>query len=323
MSITYLDVQHNNLIDNRVLGVLPSKCDCGNTIEFSESLKEISCTSDTCASGLEYRIDRFCTVFKVPLSKESAKSLIEKASLLSPYQLMLIPDGLNVGQLLSLGVTEADEVVERLKELKERPTKLGEILLGSGIDTFDFISDKLTDGIYTFGELFSELDKSQLSFVTERLGAFGSAAALGTVIIDSLNSIKEELLLADQLFNLWEEPKKVMRIAFCDNAKPFLNRAELLEYLNNSYKEYKFVLDVSITEKTDVLILNANSSNSKLRDAHIINDMYSKELVNEHNVNLRQLGEFNDSDIKPLGSKVFVASTEQFMSRLNKVLGYE
>ena len=41
--ISYEDVVENELIDSEVLYHIPSKCDCGGDIEFTESLKQIAC----------------------------------------------------------------------------------------------------------------------------------------------------------------------------------------------------------------------------------------------------------------------------------------
>jgi hypothetical protein len=107
-------------------------------------------------------------------------------------------------------------------------------------------------------------------------------------------------------------------MAFADNVIPFVNKSELMDWLNSTY-EYEFVQITTISDYTDILIRNANSNSNKIRSARLINDKYIADSINNGDFTLNDINKTKQGELKPIGSKVYIDTLENIIEKLNKL----
>ena len=74
---------------------------------------------------------------------------------------------------------------------------------------------------------------------------------LSIKVYNTLLSIKEELIFAESLVNIKQNDERIF-IAFNDNVEPFVNKSELIDYLNYTYtKQFVQTSDLETLESLE------------------------------------------------------------------------
>jgi len=322
MGITLDEALQNEIISKNIIDLLPKKCKCGARLEFSDSLREIRCTNKKCKQHIIARLSKFVEKTNISLSAIDIEDIVEKLKIISPYQVLLLPIAFKEenSKVKLLNLHDKNNVLQDIENLTSKEYMLYEIIELCGIDNISKIAYKIFNNFDSIDEAYDEIETGQLSFINERLGIKNQDSSIISLeIYNLLLDLKDELIFAETLFKIKGDAREKLNIAFSDNIQPYINTAELLDILNQN-KKFRFNHIVTINDKTDILVRNANSANSKFRAARIINDKHIAELMNKGELTLDEIGTFKN-EFKPLGSKIYIDKLENIMKRIQEFIG--
>lgn len=319
MSITFTDALDNNLISDNIIKMLPRKCKCGADYVFNDSLKEIQCTNKDCSESIVNRCRTFVNKTGISVSEEGLRTLITKFKMITPFQLMMLDEVYSSGLVTSNDVSNIDDIVQNIKNIKQNELLIYEIVKLCCIENISNTAERIFGGFESVSDAYDEIEAGQISFINERLGIKSSDSSIFSFeIFNELIDIKEELLFAETQFNVKKIQKKSLRIAFADNILPFVNKMELIDMLNYRFN-YNFIHVVVISENTDILVKNDADGNSKTRSARLINDKFVADEMNNNRISLSDINKLVDGELKPVGCKVYVDTLDNIIDRLSKL----
>jgi hypothetical protein len=309
----------NKVIGYNAYSVLHDKCRCGNSLELSDSLKRVRCSNDKCINNILNRAEAFCVYNNIELNKDGLLNIIEKLSIISPFQLLELNVAYDNKIITSADVYNILDVLDTIQDIRSADFELYQLFEMCGDSNISTIAKSLVYGYDSVAELYEELKRAQISYINERLGVVSSeACSLTYEIYTALDKMHEEMIYAESLVNVVKYTDKLY-IAFNDNTGTFLNKSELLSYMQEKFK-YTFVHTETVSEKTDILIKHINTVNSKYKSARLINDRYTAEKVNSGQIDIDDIGIFESNKLKPIGSKVYIDSLDNVLNRL-RMLG--
>lgn len=319
MGIKFSEALENDILSKSVINGLQHKCKCGAELVLSDSLRTLKCTNKNCMYKVINRLKHMNNKLNIGLSDLSIENIVSKLKLITPYQIFLLKDTVNSGIITEADVANIETVLENIEREKNKPYKLYDIPRVSGIETIENVAIAIFNGFDSMNELYDEIEKGQVSFVSERLGlATPDSTTLGVEIYDKLMQYMEEFEFAEMQMNIVKSYENKLNIAFCDNIIPFINKAEYIDYIN-SITKFKFNYIGSVSETTDILIRNSSENNSKSRAARIINDKFIAESMNSGSLELKDINRTLDGELKPQGSKILICSSDELIQRLKRL----
>lgn len=321
MSISITEAENNKLMSSRAISILPKKCLCGSELSFSDSLKKLQCSNTNCKAAILYRCNTFCKKTDLNITESELIGLIEKLSLITPYQLLQLDAVYKENLINKLDIQDIENVIQKLNNIKSSEYFMYQIIELSGIEEINNIAKKLFYGFNSVDEIFEEIEASRVIFFNERLGIRSSDSTIISVeIYNKVMSIQEELIFAETQFKV-KKHRNVLKVVFADNnIGKFINKAELLEYLENRY-EYTFLHTSNICNSTDILIKNGGVSSTKARIARTINEKHIAEQINNGSISLNDIGKFEEGKLKPIGSIIYIDTLEHILDRLDNNAG--
>lgn len=319
MGISFEEAIKNNIITPQNIQYIPTKCKCGANLEFSESFKHIQCTSENCKMIIVNRIENICSKIGMQFNQSDILKIVDKLKLITPYQILMLDKALEEKLINKNEIQSLTDNIQILKEFKDKEYYIYNIAELCGIEDISKVAIKIFDGFESFEDAFEEIEIAQVSFINERLGIKSSDSSILSVdIFNKLIALKEELIFGETQLNIKRYKKKLIKISFCDNVLPFINKSELLNYLNYKF-DYKFSICTAITESTDILIKNADGNNNKYRSAKLINDKYIADSMNKGELVLNDIGKFKNNQLKPIGSSIYIDTLENVINRLHSL----
>lgn len=317
MGITLSEALKNELITAQTYKTIP-KCECGSIFEFSDSMKALICTNKDCIYKTIHRIELFCEKLGIDTNKFDMIQLVKSLKIVTPYQMLMLDSAYTKNVVNIRSIQGINELLQNIKRVKEREYFISNIVELCGIRTIENIAYKIFDGFNSIEDAFNEIETGQLAFLNERLGIKSSDSSIISVeIFNILKDIKEELIFGETQLKI-KEHTNIIRIAFSDNILPFINKSELIDYLNYKFK-YKFVVATTVGENTDILIKNVDSNNSKYRTAKIINDKHIANAMNNNGVSFNDIGKKVEGELKPLGNKIYIDTLSNVLDRLEEL----
>lgn len=321
MSISITEAENNKLISSKAISILPKKCLCGNELSFSDSLRKLQCANTNCKATMLHRCKVFCEKTELNITESELIRLIEKLSLITPYQLLQLDAVYNENLIDNSDIQNIESLIQKLNIIKNNEYFMYQIIELSGIEEIASIAKKLFYGFNSIDEIFEEIETSRVIFFNERLGIRSSDSTIISVeIYNKVMDIQEELIFAETQFKV-KEHKNILRVVFADNnIGNFINKAELIEYLEDRYN-YTILHVSNICNKTDILIKNGGISSTKARIARTINEKYIAEQINSGKISLNDIGTFEKGVLKPVGSIVYIDTLEHILDRLDIIAG--
>lgn len=318
MGIAFDKVSENNVISDYTMKLLNHKCICGKDLEFYSSLSSLYCKDKKCKCRVISRIEKCLSSMGVDTSSFDIYNIVNKLDLISPYQIFLLKDAYNNNLVSDTDIVDI-KLLEQLDKIVSADYKFYNLLEMSGIDTISNIACKLAYGFNNLDEFYSEVEGGQLVFINERLGIDTSDGCIISLeVYNKLLEIKDELIFAESIFKITPYRNRIF-IAFNDNVKPFNNKMELMDYLKYTYKN-TFVHVTVIRDNLDILVKKSNNNTNKFRLANLINDKYVADKVNSGELELSDIGKLDEKQLKPIGSRVYIDSLENILSRLEKTM---
>lgn len=320
MGISFKEALESGLVSSQTIKLLPSKCRCGSDMEFSNSLKEIRCSNKNCKVKLYNRVCKLCDKLGLDITYNEIANIVDKFALISPYQVMML-DGLYEENMISeLDIHSIESIIQKIKNIKQSDKLLYEVVELCGIENISKIAKKIFNGFKSIDDAFTEIETGQLAFINERLGIKSQDSCIISLeIYNELISLKDELIFGETQFTI-KNTDDIIYIAFADNVIPFVNKSELIEWLSYTYN-YQFIQVTTVNDYTDILIKNANSISSKIRIARMINEKYVADAINNDTLSLGQINKFKDSELKPIGSKIYIDTLDNVIKRLDYMKG--
>lgn len=323
MGISFNEVVKNNLISEKAVKLLNNRCKCGCELEFSDSLKELKCTNPNCKAGIVGRITNMFSLLGIEYDDNYIYTIVDKLDIVTPYQMFILRDVVEQGILDINIVPELESLIQKLEEIKLNEYFIYQIVRLCGIEEITKVAYRLFYGFEELDDALDEIETGQVAFINERLGVKSSeGSVLSVEIYNILLSLKEELIFAESQFKIKKYDRKIIRIAFADGTSPFVNRGELLDYLNNTYN-YIFLNITTIKDNTDILVRNFDNTSNKLRAAQLINDKFVANKMNNGEISLDDIDKLDENSYKPIGSKVYIDNLENVIKALDRMKGID
>lgn len=312
MGITISEAIENNLISSECSDILPKKCKCGSDLEINESLKWLECTSKSCSYSVITGIEKIFNMLDIHISEDDIIKIVNKLNIISPYQILILNRG------VEKHISNISIDYDKLSEFRNTPHYLYEIVELCGDESIEKIAKTLFFGFNSFDEAYREIETSQVSFIDERLGIINAdSMALSYNIYNKLVNLKEQFIFIESELNIRKHENK-LNIAFSDNVLPFMNKSDVIIYLNTKYN-YTFCMVTSINETTDILIRNADGNSNKNRIASTINNNYVADLMNNDKITLSEINQLHDDKLKPLGCVIYITNINSLIEHLDKL----
>lgn len=312
---------YRNKVLTESLRFIPKVCRCGQDLELNDSLNLLRCSNTKCHSYTVSRSRYICDKLGLDFSTDDLLNLMDVVDIESPYQLLEL-DGLRTcGAISDSTVEHLDTVAKKIEDIKNTEVEIYEVLSWCGIESVSIIAKQIAKGFNSFDEFYSEIDRAQVCFINERLGIKSpEACVLAHKIYQSLLYIRDELFYAESLLKIKKHDNRLF-IAFNDNCGQYLNKTEVLNYLNDTF-DYMFVHTELVNDRTDILIKHLDQSNYKYRNAMLINEKSIAEKVNSHEIALDEADKFVAGQLKPLGHVIYIDNVENLINRLKLLSEY-
>jgi hypothetical protein len=322
MSISVREVLDNELMSEGTLRGIPTRCKCGAPMVFNDSLRNIQCSNKKCKYKLVSRIKRFAKITNINIDDSIALELIQYLGIVTPYQILMIDQVVEANKQSVRNIHNILEIANGIKKYKSTKHKIYEVAALCGISTIENIAKQLFEGFNSLDDVYNELDKCQVSYISDRLGIHNNDCAQFSVdIYNKLIELKDEMMFGEAQLEIDEYPNK-MDIVITDNVLPFINKSEYIEFLNSKYN-ICFNMTTSVSDNTDILISNSTPASNKMHSATVINNRYVANEMNQNKLNLSDINKKVDGELKPLGVKVLICTSNELETRLNELEAHD
>lgn len=321
MGITFQEVIDNQLLSEDVINCLPKTCDCGAEVLFTDSLRQIYCSNPRCTYKVAARLEAMAKHMKADGWGESTCiTVCKEFGMISPYQVFLLPAYIAKGRTSSVSAFE--KKVANICDPEKRKVELWEVVKYGGIPGVETIAFKIFGGYETILKAYDDIEKGQVPFIAEKLGIKNTEASVMAVnVYNRLIEYKEELLFAEQQFEIYKPTGQTIYMAITGAVYGYRNKSEFVKYLNDRYKGKANIMFMgSVTNQVDILVADIETNHSKYDTAIRINTKYVENLLKSGKYTKDDLGKFvNERDLHPIGEKILITNGVGAIQRLDKV----
>lgn len=279
MGISIQDIIDNKWIDNDIISKIPRICDgCGEELEITDDLRNLKCKNDKCSYKIAYRLKSMLNKLKISsLTEDECKQLCKDKKMISPFQIMIL-DGNNYDKI--------EDFNDKLAEIKDRLSKemyLWEMVELASIDDISVLAKKMFDGYCFIEEAYEDIESMEVPYVAGKLGLNGNEGVVaGVYIYNILKKYKDELKFAESKLNIIEDERVAFRIVIRGDVEGFINKSDYINWLNTKYSDYiAFIIQGCVTENTDLLINNDETSNIESKLVKSLNNVNDTKEIRE------------------------------------------
>lgn len=279
--IKYSIVKKNGLISEEILKSIPQYCKCGSEYEFTDNLVNICCSNRYCYLKIGNRLASMCKLLGIDgLGERNCAKIAETFKLKSPAQLYIIAQQ----ELECKGVANFQT---KLKEFKmvidEKEITLWEYVKFMSLPGIDNNAKPLFDGYNDIVEYYKNLEKFQISFISDRLGLSLNAdnSVLAVNVYNILMAYKNELITCSNFFHIKEKMGRDVTICITGGVRGYTNKGEFIRSLQVTFGDkLNIIQQSSVSAKTNFLVCEDSSSRSnKVQNVMKINTKAGKEVV--------------------------------------------
>lgn len=236
MGILFSTVRENELLNEKVMRDLPSHCECGRELEFSESLRRLYCGDPDCRKKVMARFPEGKYV-------EGMKT---------PYQLL-----------------ESEEVQE------SKYFELWEIVAYAKIPEIKGVEYRLFKGYDSMEEAYKDIERGKVPFIAYKLGIEESSGLpLALHIYRVLLDKKNELFYGEGWFKLKSAAEKVFYVYVEGNVYGHRTKGSYVSFLNKRYRgKASFLLGTKVDQDTDIFVYDGEVDTKEYRKALRINEI--------------------------------------------------
>lgn len=259
--ITYLDVLENNLIDSDILEFIPSTCECGAGIEFTESLKQIACSNPRCYFKIASRLESMCKNLQVDgFGESSCIDIVKHFNLISPYQSLMLKN-MDCDKVPAFK-KKIDSLIEKLNKEYE----LWEIVSFGNIPSIDSIAYKIFGKYNTLEDAYKDIETLQVPYVASLLGH--STGVMAHNIYNTLIEYKNELLFAEKYLCVKKNIQNKIIIAITGSVDGYSTKASYVAKLNSLLGDKaKVIRKDSVSKEIDYLVCDGGTNSNKYKTA--------------------------------------------------------
>ena len=319
MGMKYTEVYENGLISDEVMECIPKYCECGAEIEFTETLRQIYCGNMRCVYKVAARLESMADAMKADgWGEATCVTVCREFKMISPFQVFLLPKKIEEGCKSSVSAFE--KKVASICDAEKRKRRLWEVVKLAGIPSIGTIAYKIFDGYDNLSSAYEQIEREQVPFIAEKLGLKNSEGSVMAVnVYKQLINYKDELLFGEQCFDIVRPKGDVIRIAITGGVRGFKNKSEFIEHINAKFSgRVNAVFMNSVTNETDMLVAD-DTSHSKYEKANKVNATYAGKMLESGKITIDEIGKYkNDGDLKKIGEKIVIGSSEQIMKRLDR-----
>lgn len=318
MGITFKEVEENNLISREILRYLPTKCECGAELQFTDSLVQLYCPNESCYIKIAARLEAMAKDMNIDgFGESTCLEICKQFRLKSPYQIFLIEDYFNRGGTCN-NVSAFEKKVKAICDKTKRQTKLWEFVKYGNIPSIKDTAYKLFNGYKTISDAYDDIESGQVPFIAERLGLRnGESSVLAVRIYNILVEHKTELLFGETLFDIYEPEGDTLKIAITGGVYGYRNKSEFVRFINDKYKgKLNAMLMNTVTKDIDVLIADGDTSSRKYKNANKINSKYIEETRYTNGRSDEVSKKFH-----PAYERIFITESQGLLDRLNSIYG--
>lgn len=324
MGITLKQVIDNNLLSDSIIDCIPHECECGAPIEFTDSLRQIYCSNDSCYYKVAARLESMAKAMQADGWGESTCiEVCRQCKFTSPYQVFLLEQFVKDGKTIP-GVSAFPKKVASISDRKLRQVELWEIVKLAGIPSIETTAYKIFNGYDNLTEAFVDIEKGKVPFIAEKLGIKNSDTGVMAVrIYNTLLQYKDELMFGEKQFEVYKPTGETLYMAITGGVQGFRNKGEFISYINNRYGgKVNAMLMGSVTQQVEILVADGDTSSTKYKNAIKINTNYLAKNLENGTINESDIGNFKSAkDLHPIGEKIFITDSVSIFARLDKVYG--
>lgn len=313
--ISFDDAIEHGILNKEVLKLTKGFCKCGTQLFIDNSYRRIICPNEDCKERFIESEQKLCKYIGFEIGHDELDKINTKYNIISQYQLLQLDELYNDGQISESDVHDIENYVQKIKEFKNRELFIYELFEMSGLDIISNVAYNLFFGFNSVKEVYDEIDKSQVIFINERLGLNNKSLSISVMLYKVLEDIRESMFYVESMFKIKQYENRVM-IAFNDDIGDYLNRTEFMELINEKYNR-TFVMVTLITENTDIVIMNSWNKTYKIRKADEINDNSIAKMLNNNDIDMIEIGKFNDKQLKPYGKQIYIDSLNNVLERFD------
>lgn len=279
--IKYSDVVRMGYLNESILSSIPSHCECGAEMEFTDNLNNVCCSNRYCYLKIGKRLSLMFNQLGIDGMSDARCNIIAKTfKLKSPAQFYIVAQ-----QGLSCkGVANFEKKSAEFKQrVDEREIYLWEYVKLMSLPGIDTISKSLFDGYSDIKAFYTNLYEKQIYFVADRLGIKVNAdeSVLAVNTFNTLVSYENELTTCVNFFNIKQSMGMDMNICITGGVIGYTNKCEFITRLKDSYGDkLNIIQQSSVTSKTNFLVCDDHDSHSnKHLKAQNMNAKAGKEVV--------------------------------------------
>ena len=313
--ISFDDAIEHGILNKEVLKLTKGFCKCGTQLFIDNSYRRIICPNEDCKERFIESEQKLCKYIGFDIGHDELDKINTKYNIISQYQLLQLDELYSSGQISESDVHDIESYVQKIKEFKNRELFIYELFEMSGLDIISNVAYNLFFGFNSVKEVYDEIDKSQVIFINERLGFNNKSISISVMLYKVLENIRESMFYVESMFKIKQYENRVM-IAFNDDIGDYLNRTEFMELINEKYNR-TFVMVTLITENTDIIIMNSWNKTYKIRKADEINDNSIAKMLNNNDIDMIEIGKFNDKQLKPYGKQIYIDSLNNVLERFD------
>lgn len=280
--IKYSDVVKNNLIDKKILGTIPSTCECGSEYMFTDSLNNICCPNRYCHLKIGRRLSQMATMLGVDgLGDTSCVKIVQNFKLKSPAQFYIVAQQ----GLECKGVAGFKKKAQAFKKAVDSDSiDLWRYVKYMSLPGIGDNAKALFTGFVDINEFYDLLHSQQVNFVGDRLGIKldADASVLAVNTYNTLISYENELKTCVSFFNIKKSVGEVVNICITGGVIGYTNKTEFISHLLHTFgSKLNIVQQSSVTSKTNILIADHTEEmhSSKYLKASSINAKAGTDVI--------------------------------------------
>ena len=324
MGVTLQEVIDNELLSEDIINCIPHVCECGSPIEFTDSLRQIYCSNSKCLYKVASRLESMAKAMKADgFGESTCIEICRQFKIISPYQVFLL-EGLVLNGAECNGVSAFNKKVANICDREKRKVKLWEVVRLAGIPSIETIAYKIFDGYSNLSDAFSDIEKGQVPFIAEKLGLKNAETGVMALnVYNTLMQYKDEILFGEKQFDIYVPTGKTLYIAITGGVNGFRNKSEFIQYINSRYDgKVNAMLMNSVTTQVDILIADGDTSSNKYKTALRLNEKHLEKEISKGSIDISEINKFkSEKDLHPIGEMIYVTTSDEVFSRLDRVFG--
>lgn len=279
--IKYSVVKEQGLINEDILKNIPSHCDCGSELVFTDNLVNLACPNRYCYNKIGARLESMCKILGIDgWGNASCVQVAKEFKLKSPAQLYILAQR-------DVECKSISGFQKKLKEFKdvidEKELLLWEYVQAMSIPGVDSNAHSIFGDYSDIKTAYIDIINGGVPFIADKLGITikNDASVLAVNTYNTLFNYQNELETLVICFTIKETVGKDIYICITGGVEGYTNKSEFINSLKYSFADkLNIIQQKSVTSDTNILVCDAgDSDSSKFMKARNKNEKAGKEVI--------------------------------------------